>query len=126
MVVFPRVAISQTCPHNAWYTRGLTKTIVGPSGLGSSACGQPSLGRTNFSQAGLILDAKNGPAELNLVNQIWSGRTSFGIQNRSGRTEFTRTDISVTVVVTKNLVRGKNQSSRTIFSRPNLVRPDHF
>ena len=60
------------------------------------ACGQQSLGRTNFSQAGPILDAKNGPAGLNLVNQIWSGRTSFGIQNRSGRTDFTRTDISVT------------------------------
>ena len=38
------------------------------------------------------MDAKNGPAGLNLVNQIWSGWTSFGIQNRSGRT-----DISVTV-----------------------------
>ena len=94
--MFPRVTVSQTCPQNAWYTHGLTKTIVGPSGLGYSACGQPSLGRTNFSQAGPILDAKNGPAGLNLVNQIWLGRTSFGIQNRSSRTEFTRTDISVT------------------------------
>ena len=36
--------------------------------------------RANFSQAGPILDAKNGPAGLNLVNQILSGRTSFGIQ----------------------------------------------
>ena len=70
-IVFPRVAVSQTCPHNAGYTRGLTKTIVGPSGLGSSACSQPSLGRTNFSQAGPILDAKNGPA-----GQTWS--TKFG------------------------------------------------
>ena len=97
-IVFPRVAVSQTCPHNAGYTRGLTKTIVGPSGRGSSACVQPSLGRTNFSQAGPILDAKNGPAGLNLVNQIWSDRTSFGIQNQSDRTEFTWTDISVIVL----------------------------
>ena len=77
------------------------------------ACGQQSLGRTNFSQAGPILDAKNGPAGLNLVNQIWSGRTSFGIQNRSGRTDFTRTDISVTV-----LERFSPQDQRKFTCRP--------
>ena len=43
-----------------------------------------------------ILDVKNGPAGLNLVNQNWSSRTSFGTQNRSSRTDFTQTDISVT------------------------------
>ena len=35
-------------------------------------------------------------------------------------------NILVSRDVTKNLVRGKNRSGRTIFSRPNLVRPDHF
>ena len=45
--------------------------------------------RTAFVQGGPILDAKTGPAGLNLAGQ-----------NRSGRTSFTRTDFSVTGVAT--------------------------
>ena len=39
---------------------------------------------------------------------------------------YNNNNILVSRGVTKNLVREKNLSGRTIFSRPNLVRPDHF
>ena len=60
---------------------------------------------------------------------VWSKETRLGrtlpflFVQTAGQTVVGRLPLRT---VTKILVRGKNRYGRTIFSRPNLVRPDHF